>query len=88
MLGPPAGYISTSVDLIGGLELIRERVTSHEYENQFDFDWDVNYLISRANDGHLTVGLCSQQIMHFEHGVPLVSVSDDGRELPQLYTYC
>ena len=88
MSGPPADYKSTSVDLIGGLEMIRKRAVSHYYTNQYDFDWDINYVILRANDGHLRVGLCSLEIFHFEHGVPLVSVSEDGLQLPKLYTFC
>ncbi len=88
MLGPPADYISTSVDLIGGLEMIRKRAVDQFYTNQYDFDWDVNYLISRANDGHLTVGLCALEVFHFEHGVPLVSVSEDGLQIPEIYTFC
>ena len=87
-LGPPADYISTSVDLIGGLEMIRRRTVSRYYTNQYDFDWDLNHLISQANDGHLNVGLCSLEIFHFEHGVPLVSVSEDGLQIPELYTFC
>ncbi|KAE8364651.1 hypothetical protein BDV27DRAFT_145154 [Aspergillus caelatus] len=69
---PPSSYISTGVDLWGG---------------QYDFDSDLKYLTSRANDGHLHVGLCSLEIMHFEHGVPLVSISPDGIQLPRIYTY-
>lgn len=87
-LGPPPDYISTSVDLIGGLEMIRRRAVRRYYTSQYDFDWDLNYLISRANDGHLKVGLCSLEVFHFEHGVPLVSVSEDGLQIPELYTFC
>ena len=76
------------MDLIGGLRAIREKGAAGVYTSQYDFDWDINRLISRANDGHLTVDLCSQLIFHFEHGVPLVSVSEDGLKLPRLYTYC
>ena len=85
MLGPPADFKSTSVDLIGGLEMIRKRAVSQYYTNQYDFDWDINYVISRANVGHLSVGLCSLEIFHFENGVPLV---EDGLQLPELYTFC
>ena len=85
---PPTGYISPPVDLIGGLETVRRKAAANFYTSQYDFDWEINSLISRAHDGHLTVGLCSQEIMHFEHGVPLVSVSGDGLQLPELYTYC
>ncbi|KAL3425509.1 peptidase S41 family protein [Phlyctema vagabunda] len=83
---PPSGYISTSVDLLGRFETIRARSISNLYTNQYDFDQDIDYLISRANDGHLNVELCSQEIMHFEHGIPLVSISEDGKQLPKIYT--
>ncbi|KAI4863022.1 peptidase S41 family protein [Hypoxylon rubiginosum] len=83
---PPHSYISPSIDLLAGFEKIRNRLTSGSYISQFDFDWDITTLISRANDGHLNIGLCSQEIFRFELDIPLVSISKDGLQLPQLYT--
>ncbi|KIE02819.1 peptidase S41 family protein, partial [Metarhizium majus ARSEF 297] len=57
------------------------------YSSQFDFDWHLGRSISKANDGHLTLSLCSQRIMHFEHAPPLVSLSTDGLELPSIFTF-
>lgn len=85
---PPPDYISTSVDIIGGLEATREKTARNFSTNQFDFDLKTTYSISRANDGHLAIGLCSQVLMHLEHGVSLVSVSEDGLQPPELYTFC
>lgn len=85
---PPSSYISTSVDLLQGIERIRSKATKNLYSSQYHFDYDLRYLVSRANDGHLGLELCSLSVMHFEHGVPLVSLSRDGLELPQIYTYC
>ena len=83
----PPDYISTSVDLIGALEAIEK--AAHNFSNHLlDFDLKTNHLIFRANDGHLATGLCSQVLMHFEHGVSLVSVSEDGLWLPEFYTFC
>ncbi|KAE8380869.1 hypothetical protein BDV26DRAFT_279173 [Aspergillus bertholletiae] len=84
---PPSGYISTSVDLLGRLLQVREKASAKVYLSQYDFDSDIRYLISRANDGHLNINLCSMGIMHFEHGVPLVSISSDGLQLPKIYSY-
>ncbi|KAJ9143495.1 Peptidase S41 family protein [Pleurostoma richardsiae] len=84
---PPSTYISPSVDITRGLAKLRRRTVLGSYSTQFDFDYDFSDVISRANDGHLKTGLCSQEIFHFEHGVPLVSVSVDGLQIPQLYTY-
>lgn len=72
---------------MGGFEWIRERVIKGAYYTQFDFDQDLNSLVSKANDGHLQIGLCSQEIFRFQHNEPLVSFSDDGIEIPHLYTY-
>lgn len=84
---PPPSYMSPAKDLTLGLEKIGRRILLGGYESQFDFDLDVQNLISRANDGHLSAGLCSQQIFRFENNLPLASVSRDGFELPQLYVY-
>ncbi|KAH6623944.1 peptidase S41 family protein [Chaetomium tenue] len=84
---PPSGYISTSVDVLRGMKRIRGKAVKGFYTSHYDFDYDLRYLISRANDGHLGLELCSLSVMHFEHGVPLVSLSRDGLELPQIYAY-
>ncbi|KAK5991851.1 Peptidase S41 family protein ustP [Cladobotryum mycophilum] len=84
---PPGGYISPSIDLFGHIKKIEAKVTNGHYSSQFDFDWDLSRSISKANDGHLTLSLCSQRIMHFEHDLPLVSVSENGLKLPMIYTY-
>ncbi|KAK8090442.1 hypothetical protein PG997_005403 [Apiospora hydei] len=83
---PPSSYPSLPTDLDGGLQKIRHRVSSGRYSNQFDFDRDLSLLLTRANDGHLLAGLCSQEVFAFTHDTPLVSVSPDGIELSRLYT--
>lgn len=84
---PPAGYLSLPVDLIKGFATLRERAATNKYSSQFDFDFDINHLVSRANDAHLNIGLCSQGLFRFEHDVALVSISTDSLQLPELYTY-
>lgn len=79
--------MSAHVDLVAHLENIRQKVVNRLYSSQFDFDWDLGRSTSKANDGHLTLSLCSQRIMHFEHAPPLVSLSTDGLELPSIFTF-
>ncbi|KJK77433.1 hypothetical protein H634G_07172 [Metarhizium anisopliae BRIP 53293] len=83
----PPSYMSAHVDLVAHLENIRQKVVNRLYSSQFDFDWDLGRSTSKANDGHLTLSLCSQRIMHFEHAPPLVSLSTDGLELPSIFTF-
>ncbi|PYH98057.1 hypothetical protein BO71DRAFT_426396 [Aspergillus ellipticus CBS 707.79] len=79
--------LSTGVDLWGQLQTIRQKASDNAYTSQFDSDWDLRHLISRAKDGHLTLNLCSQGTLHFEHGVPLLSISSDGLQIPEIYVY-
>lgn len=76
------------MDLFQGYDWIRRKVVDGEYTNHYDFDQDLKYVLSRANDGHLSLEVCSDGIFHFERGVPLVSVSKNGLKVPQIYTYC
>ncbi|KAK3349070.1 peptidase S41 family protein [Lasiosphaeria hispida] len=84
---PPEGYISPSLDIPRGFDKIRQRVRAGLYKSQADFDYDIKSLVGRANDGHFHVNLCSQRVFHFQRGLPLVSISEDGLQLPQIYTF-
>lgn len=88
ILDPPSGYISPSIDLVGGIDRILKKVEDGYYISQYDFDSELRDFVYRSNDGHLQLGLCSLEIMHFEHDVPLVSISKDGLDVPDIYTVC
>ncbi|KAF2218099.1 hypothetical protein CERZMDRAFT_30950 [Cercospora zeae-maydis SCOH1-5] len=83
---PPPGYLSPSIDLLAGLGKIRRRAASGAYESHYDFDWELNRLLSLAHDGHLQIRPCSLGLFSFTRDQPLVSVSDDGLQLPSIYT--
>ncbi|KAF4969642.1 hypothetical protein FSARC_3157 [Fusarium sarcochroum] len=81
---PPKSYLSTSVDILGGLNTIRET----KYKSQWDFDLAIKALLNGAHDGHLKVSLCSQDIFTFiRKGAALVSVSETGTKAPEIYLY-
>ncbi|KAL1967220.1 hypothetical protein VTN77DRAFT_3511 [Rasamsonia byssochlamydoides] len=84
---PPPGYLSPPTDLLGGLDLIRQKAAANQYPSQYEFDTELTQLINSANDGHLSISLCSTSVFGFLIDLPLVSVSTDGLALPELYTY-
>ncbi|EAL91069.1 peptidase S41 family protein [Aspergillus fumigatus Af293] len=83
---PPGQYSMPSTDLLGGLDNIRRKAQNHDYSSHWDFESDLTQLISSAHDAHLTLQLCSTVLFRFSNSVPLVSLSSDGLELPQVYT--
>jgi hypothetical protein len=75
-----------STDLLGGLDNISQKAQNHDYSSHWDFELDLRRLINSAHDAHLTLQLCSTVLFRFSNSVPLVSLSSDGLELPQVYT--
>ncbi|KAH7629525.1 hypothetical protein B0T09DRAFT_287981 [Sordaria sp. MPI-SDFR-AT-0083] len=84
---PTPGYITPSIDLLKGFSKIRKKAETSIYKSQYEFDNDVKTLIHRANEGHLEIHLCSHQVFRFHRSPPLVSLSSDGLELPEIYTW-
>lgn len=72
-------------DILGGIDTIITKAKNNSYSSQFEMDLEVNRLIKSAHDGHLSFQLCSQSIFTYHVDMPLVSVSTDGLELPQVY---
>lgn len=82
---PPAGYLSPAVDVLGGMDDIIQLAKANSYASHYAFESAINNLIAQANDGHLSInGLCTQNFI-FQRPQGLVSLSEDGVELPQLY---
>ncbi|PLB45838.1 hypothetical protein P170DRAFT_364977 [Aspergillus steynii IBT 23096] len=83
---PPSGYMVPAIDLMGGLDQIQDNIRNGKYHSQYEADEDLQRLIQSANDGHLSVRPCSTSYFEFTHQEPLVSISSDGLQLPQVYT--
>ncbi|KAM3472170.1 hypothetical protein MY8738_008989 [Beauveria namnaoensis] len=83
---PPEEYLLEGVDLMGGLQAMKQKLKRDEYETQFDVMTDLQSLFVATNDNHFgyTPGLLSA-FRTVRDGLDLVSVSKDGRELPQVY---
>ncbi|KAF4460234.1 Peptidase S41 [Fusarium albosuccineum] len=81
---PPDTYSSSSTDIVGGLEKIRKT----DFSSHYEFDLAIYDLFNSANDGHLSISTCSLGIFTFSReNTSLVSVSSDGVEEPELYTF-
>ncbi|KAF1844761.1 peptidase S41 family protein-like protein [Cucurbitaria berberidis CBS 394.84] len=88
---PPADYadkVQPPIDIIGGLDKIDSDIDSGRFQNEYDFGWTLYTLIQSAHDGHFayipdSVG----GIFTWARRVPLVSVSEDGTQLPAVFVF-
>lgn len=82
---PPPGYQQPSVDLLDGLQQIKNNVTAGIYKNQYAFEVDVQHLVYSVHDSH--VNLFSGILSSFSFGssTALVAVSVDGTSVPDVY---
>ncbi|KAF2741312.1 hypothetical protein EJ04DRAFT_423133 [Polyplosphaeria fusca] len=88
---PPAEYVEKvqeAVDVWGGLDDIRSKLEGDEYENEFEFGWALYRLMQTTHDGHFVfVPDVIGTVFNWARTVPLVSISEDGEELPKAYAY-
>ncbi|OQE20261.1 hypothetical protein PENFLA_c017G06559 [Penicillium flavigenum] len=84
---PPTSYLSPPVDICGGLDYLQQQAADNKFGNQFEFDTALSDLFISAKDGHLSLQPCSYMPFAFVGHESLVSVSSDGLQLPQIYTF-
>ncbi|OIW26235.1 hypothetical protein CONLIGDRAFT_646420 [Coniochaeta ligniaria NRRL 30616] len=84
---PPKGYLIPGVDLLSGLTEIRQKLRNIGYSNQYEFTWDIARLISAAADGHLAYTPALNSVFLLTRTLNLVSISDDGLQLPKIYDH-
>ncbi|KZZ97734.1 hypothetical protein AAL_03698 [Moelleriella libera RCEF 2490] len=80
---PPQAYLSPRVDILGGLD----KIAKTQFRNQFDFDTAISDLFNSVNDGHLFIRPCSQTIFRPIQRFKIVSLSEDGIKLPEIYAF-
>jgi hypothetical protein len=88
---PPAEYADKlfgSVDLVGGLNAIADKIQGEEYSGEYEFGFELYKLFQSAHDGHLYfVPDVVNSLFQWYRPLPLVSVSDDGYNIPGVFTY-
>ena len=88
---PPAEYaakVQLPVDIIAGLDKIDAYIDSGRYKNEYELGWAVYSLAQSAHDGHFTIVLdVIGAYFSWHRPVPLVSVSADGKQLPNVFVF-
>jgi hypothetical protein len=88
---PPAEYaekVQPAVDIRGGLDQIDSDIDAGTFKNEYDFGWALYSLIQSAHDGHFSYSVdIVTQIFNWGRPVPLVSVSEDGKQLPAVFVF-
>lgn len=82
---PPEGYQQPPVDVASELTKIQQRVDAGAYQNQYDFEADIQLLNYALKDGH--VALNAGILSAFSFGSPweITSASIDGKQTPRIY---
>jgi phosphotransferase system IIB component len=88
---PPAEYVEKvqpPVDIIAGLDEIISNIDASRFQSEYDFGWSLYTLIQSAHDGHFSyIPDIVGQIFSWGRPVPLVSVSEDGQQLPAVFVF-
>lgn len=85
MESPPEGYQQPPVNVAQELETIRANISSGAYNSQYDFEAQVQLLISRIHDNHVSLNAGILSAFRFVSPYTLLSLSLDGVEEPKLY---
>ncbi|KAG4412855.1 hypothetical protein IFR04_014016 [Cadophora malorum] len=82
---PPASYLQPPVDLLGGLDVIQTKIDTGAFANQYEFEATLQRLIYSAHDDHFDLASGILGVFAFGTSYRIVSVSEDGIELPKVY---
>ncbi|KAI1640957.1 hypothetical protein F4809DRAFT_588177 [Biscogniauxia mediterranea] len=82
---PPEGYQQPAFDFFGGLEQLKQNVTSGVYKNQYAFEADMQQLVYRVHDTHVDLYAGILSAFSFASPYEILSVSSDGKEKPKVY---
>jgi hypothetical protein len=76
------------VDLTGELQKLGDKVQDGTITNEIDFEWQLVDIITSARDGHFTFAPDAYSVFAYFNPIgSLVSVSADGKQLPEVYLY-
>ncbi|CBX98256.1 hypothetical protein LEMA_P096650.1 [Plenodomus lingam JN3] len=87
---PPQGYTERPVDIFGALDDMASRLSAGNFKNEYDFQMELMNLIGSGYDNHFAWQpdiLAGAMQFQRSPGTELVSISADGRALPEVFTY-
>ncbi|VUC21457.1 unnamed protein product [Clonostachys rosea] len=84
---PPKSYQQLPVDVMGRFDEIKAKIGNKNYTNQYELELDIRSIIRDAHDGHFTYSAGILGLFTWSLNESIISVSSDGRELPQIFAY-
>lgn len=94
---PPEGYNEERKDVIGEVKKIADDLDKGVYKDEHTLMFDLSMVLTKSYDFHLAFFADILQVFGFRRGnigkgledeFAIVSVSSDGKALPELYNYC
>ncbi|KAJ8112158.1 hypothetical protein OPT61_g5418 [Boeremia exigua] len=82
---PPEGYQQPKVDFEAELRRIQQRVDAGAYNNQYDFEADIQLLTYALKDGHVALNAGILSAFSFGSPYEIISASIDGKQAPKIY---
>jgi hypothetical protein len=85
---PPVTYFYPPLDIFAKLASVKANLQNDVYPNEYTFQEDLYQVFAPAHDGHFVL-YPDALTEAFEWGrqLALVSISSDGKELPEIYVY-
>ncbi|OCK81559.1 hypothetical protein K432DRAFT_434049 [Lepidopterella palustris CBS 459.81] len=94
LANPPSGYTEDPVDIVKSIEAIYKKLDGDGYSDEYHLQYDLSMALTVAYDFHLYFLPDILSIFLFQRAnwdeterFALVSVSSDGKALPELYNY-
>ncbi|KAF4462281.1 peptidase s41 family [Fusarium albosuccineum] len=83
---PPEEYLFEGVNVLGGLDVIRDNLKADKYETQYEVMTDLRSLFAAANDQHFgNPPALLTAFFYIRRGLEFDSISSDGIRLPQIF---
>ena len=87
---PPANYTEKPVDVMGELDRMQKGLANGTFKTEYDFQMGLMTLFNSAYDNHFAYQpdiLASAMQFQRPPGTELVSVSSDGKTMPEVFLY-
>ncbi|KAJ8110887.1 hypothetical protein OPT61_g6385 [Boeremia exigua] len=87
---PPANYTEKPLDVMGELDLMQKGLANGTFKTEYDFQMGLMMMFNRAYDNHFAYQpdiLASAMQFQRPPGTELVSVSSDGKAMPEVFLY-
>ncbi|KAF2717178.1 hypothetical protein K431DRAFT_204161, partial [Polychaeton citri CBS 116435] len=84
---PPPGHLYPAVDIMAALDDVEDKLDGDYYSNEYDVQLDIFRIVSSGYDGHLVYIPDIMRVFTFVRNISLVSISEDGVSLPDVYQF-